>query len=191
MILGNKEEILKDVGARMRQRRLRQNLSQAEVAERSGISAATLKNFENGCGMSLWGFISPDQAWDGMTYGYLGKAMRSFRETRHMEATTDCLEVYNTESYDVDGYRFKLEPGTYRLRMLFHCGWEPDWRADWWLFDVTANGQALAKPFDLYKDVGGDINQAAALEKDVTVGADGLLTVRFVHVPGKGRDPCG
>ena len=58
MILGSKEEILKDVGARMRQRRLRQNLSQAEVAERSGISAATLKNFENGCGMSLWGFIS-------------------------------------------------------------------------------------------------------------------------------------
>lgn len=135
--------------------------------------------------------FSPDQAWDGKTYGYLGKAMRSFRETRHMEATTDCLEVYNTESYDVDGYRFKLEPGTYRLRMLFHCGWEPDWRADWWLFDVTANGQALAKPFDLYKEVGGDINKAAALEKDVTVGADGLLTVRFVHVPGKGRDPRG
>lgn len=58
-------------------------------------------------------------------------------------------------------------------------------------FDVTANNQTLAKPFDLYKEVGGDINKATAIEKDVTVGADGLLLVRFVHVPGKGRDPCG
>lgn len=135
--------------------------------------------------------FSPDQAWDGKTYGYVGKAMRTARETRHMDATTACLEVYGTECYDVDGYRFALEPGNYRLRLYFHCGWEPDWRADWWLFDVTANGTALAKPLDVYRRTGGDINRAVVLEGTVTVGADGRLDVGFTHVPGKGRDARG
>lgn len=58
MIVGNKKDILKDVGERMRMRRLRLNLSRAEAAERSGICESTLKNFEGGSGISLWGFIS-------------------------------------------------------------------------------------------------------------------------------------
>lgn len=58
MIYGNKDEILKDVGARMRTRRLRLNLLRSEVAARSGVSEGTVKNFENGKGISLWGFIS-------------------------------------------------------------------------------------------------------------------------------------
>ena len=58
MLYGNKEEILKDVGARMRARRLRLNLLRAEVADRSGVCENTVKNFENGKGISLWGFIS-------------------------------------------------------------------------------------------------------------------------------------
>lgn len=65
MILGNKNEILKDVGERMRMRRLRLNLSRADAAERSGICESTLKNFEGGSGISLWGFISLCR-----TYGY-------------------------------------------------------------------------------------------------------------------------
>ena len=58
MILGTKSEVLHDIGERMRTRRLRLNLSRAEAAERSGICEATLKNFEGGSGISLWGFVS-------------------------------------------------------------------------------------------------------------------------------------
>ena len=58
MILGNKSEVLKDIGERMQMRRLSLNLSRAEAAERSGICEATLKNFEGGSGISLWGFVS-------------------------------------------------------------------------------------------------------------------------------------
>lgn len=39
-------------------RRLRMNLSRVEAAERSGICESTLKNFEGGNGISLWGFVS-------------------------------------------------------------------------------------------------------------------------------------
>lgn len=58
MLVGTQAEILKDIGERMRVRRLSLNLTQAEAAERSGISVATLKNFERGRGLSLWGFVS-------------------------------------------------------------------------------------------------------------------------------------
>lgn len=71
MILGNKNEVLKDTGERMRMRRLRLNLSRAEAAERSGISEGTLKNFESGKGISLWGFISLCRTYghDAWLYG--------------------------------------------------------------------------------------------------------------------------
>ena len=71
MILGNKKEIMKDVGERMRKRRLMLNLSRAEAAERSGICESTLKNFEGGSGISLWGFISLCRTYghDAWVYG--------------------------------------------------------------------------------------------------------------------------
>lgn len=58
MIVGGKEEILKEIGNDMRLRRLRMNFSQAVAAARSGISETTLRNFERGEGISLWGFVS-------------------------------------------------------------------------------------------------------------------------------------
>ena len=71
MVFGNKQEILKDVGERMRKRRLWLNLSRAEAAERSGICESTLKNFERGDGISLWGFISLCRTYghDAWLYG--------------------------------------------------------------------------------------------------------------------------
>lgn len=58
MLYGNRTEILADVGASLRRRRLSLNLSQEVAAERSGVAVATLRNFERGKGISLWGFIS-------------------------------------------------------------------------------------------------------------------------------------
>ena len=58
MIVGSKVEILKDIGESLRTRRLRLNLSQQEAAQRSGIGVATLRNFERGRGIALWGFVS-------------------------------------------------------------------------------------------------------------------------------------
>jgi len=58
MIVGGKEEILREIGNDMRLRRLRMNFSQAVAAARSGISETTLRNFERGEGISLWGFVS-------------------------------------------------------------------------------------------------------------------------------------
>lgn len=135
--------------------------------------------------------FSPDRQWDGKGYGYVGKAQSVFRETKEIDPKTDSIEVYATETFDVDGYRFRLEPGEYRVRLMFHCGWKPDWRADWWLFDIHANGKAIAAPFDMYRATEGDIRRTVTVEADASVGDDGLLNLTFTHVKGAGRDPRG
>ena len=48
VVLGEKTEVLKEIGESLRERRLRLNLSQAMAAERSGISLKAIRNLEAG-----------------------------------------------------------------------------------------------------------------------------------------------
>ena len=92
MLLGNKSEVLKEIGESLRARRLRLNMSQTVAAERSGISEATLRNFERGEGISLWGFVSMCR-----TYGHDGW-------------------VYDLAPESVMDYANRVRHGTERLR---------------------------------------------------------------------------
>jgi len=58
MLRGGKKEILKQIGDGLRMRRLFLNMTREVAAERSGISASTVKNIENGRGGSVWGLVS-------------------------------------------------------------------------------------------------------------------------------------
>lgn len=58
MLKGGKSEILKIVGDGLKRRRLFLNLTQAVAAERSGISASTVKNVERGRDASIWALVS-------------------------------------------------------------------------------------------------------------------------------------
>ena len=60
MLKGSKAEILKQVGDGLRMRRLFLNLTREIAAERSGISASTVKNIENGHGGSISSAALPD-----------------------------------------------------------------------------------------------------------------------------------
>ena len=51
-------EVVLELGARLQQHRLRQNLTQAELAQRVGISVPTVSNLENGKNTSLETFIA-------------------------------------------------------------------------------------------------------------------------------------
>lgn len=57
MTIGSKETILKRVGEALRTHRLRQNMPQNVLAERSGISLTAVKRLENGDGATLWSFV--------------------------------------------------------------------------------------------------------------------------------------
>ena len=58
MLRGSKNEILKQIGDGLRMRRLFLNITREVAAERSGISASTVKNIENGRGGSIWALVS-------------------------------------------------------------------------------------------------------------------------------------
>ncbi|MBK1881664.1 helix-turn-helix transcriptional regulator [Luteolibacter pohnpeiensis] len=51
-------QIEKELGSRLKSRRLERNLSQAEVAEKSGLSRRTITAIENGQGSTLATFIA-------------------------------------------------------------------------------------------------------------------------------------
>lgn len=58
MLRGGKKEILELVGNGLRMRRLFLNMTREVAAERSGISASTVKNIENARGGSIWALVS-------------------------------------------------------------------------------------------------------------------------------------
>ena len=58
MLLGGKKEILTKIGEALRARRLFLNMTREVAAERSGISASTVKNIESGRGGSMWALVS-------------------------------------------------------------------------------------------------------------------------------------
>lgn len=57
MTIGSKEAILKRIGEALKERRLRQNIPQQVLAERSGISLTALKRLESGAGATLGSFV--------------------------------------------------------------------------------------------------------------------------------------
>lgn len=56
MVIGNKEEILRRIGQDIREHRLRKNLSQLLLAQRSGVSLTVVKRLESGYGATLGSF---------------------------------------------------------------------------------------------------------------------------------------
>ena len=57
MIVGNKDEILVRIGDAVKNERLRQNITQAVLAERSGVSLNAVKHLESGSGVTLGTFV--------------------------------------------------------------------------------------------------------------------------------------
>lgn len=57
MVIGSKEELLVRVGEALREHRLRRNITQQMLAERSGLSLTAVKRLEKGEGATLGSFI--------------------------------------------------------------------------------------------------------------------------------------
>ena len=58
MIIGTREELLAKIGNGIKRRRLEDNISQKEMARRSGVSLKALSNLECGKGATLGTFVA-------------------------------------------------------------------------------------------------------------------------------------
>ena len=57
MTIGTRESILQRIGVAVREHRLRKNITQKMLAERSGISLTAVKHLERGVGATLGSFV--------------------------------------------------------------------------------------------------------------------------------------
>lgn len=57
MVIGRRDEILSEIGAAVKRERLGQNITQAVLSERSGVSLNALKHLESGGRATLGTFV--------------------------------------------------------------------------------------------------------------------------------------
>lgn len=79
-------------------------------------------------------------------------------------------------------YKFKLQPGNYRLKLMFNDGAKDAKEGDR-VFDIYVNGELIEKDFDIVK-AAGSARQGVDITRHVK-SQDGILDVRFKASKGK------
>jgi len=93
-------------------------------------------------------------------------------------AGTPAPQVYLTERYSMTGYEFKLEDGTYTVRLHFAETYEGILAAGERLFDVSLNGEVVLDDLDVFKEAGGANKMLVREFKGVKV-TGGKLVIGF------------
>ena len=125
----------------------------------------------------------PDVAWNG---DYGKRATQQGGAPRKADAVkaTKYRTLYETEAFAFDGYSFNVgRPGRYRVTLYLKAGWKRDFRPDWWIFSVAANGKVLLDNADLYVAQGADFDRPYTPSFEVVVGEDGRLDLDFTSPP--------
>jgi len=123
-----------------------------------------------------------DQEFEGdATWGAVGgSTVDRLLENEDAEVLgTDCPEVYLTERYSVEAYRFNLAAGKYTLKLHFaetFYGLEGEGDR---VFSVTVNGNEALKDFDPFKEAGGKYKPIVRTIRGVST-VDGEIKIGFV-----------
>ncbi len=92
-------------------------------------------------------------------------------------------ELYKSERYGMNGYRFEVENGQYHVRI--HCAetFEMNYKAGRRCFDVFLQGQSIAKDFDPFT-AAKNFARAAIIEAPCCSVTDGLIALDFTAEKG-------
>ena len=126
----------------------------------------------------------PDSPWsDTARYGYFGHYNSVARNTVDLRDAA-AAEVFKTEAYDIDGYRFRVDNGRYKVRLYLRIGYEPGFAAGKFVFSVAAQGKPLFTDLDLFEACDGDRGKVLIREFDGIEVSDGILTLAFKQKDG-------
>lgn len=127
----------------------------------------------------------PDLAYDALArYGFEGKHNGVTRNTTGL-ADVDEAELFKSEAYDCDGWRFDLPNGRYKVVLHMKVGYRDDFKKDTVVFTVYANGRALFTNLDFHVAQDGDFMQPVRREFPVEV-TDGRLVLKLEQKRGLG-----
>lgn len=129
----------------------------------------------------------PDRRWtEGADYGWVGNCNCVIREVDKMKPSP-VRELYRSEAYDIDGYRFRLANGVYTVRLYLKCGWIRGFKPGEFVFSVFADGRELCRNLDLHRQSEGDFERPLVLEFDDVKVTDGVLNLVFKADKQKGN----
>jgi hypothetical protein len=126
-------------------------------------------------------FFFPDQKFDG-NYGYFGRDYKSVgRQLSGAFEGTDIPELFKTEAYDLDGYKFKVPNGSYKIRFYMKSGFKPNFLPKVYCFSILANGTPIHEKIDLHQIAGGNFNKALILETTGVKVTNGELVLSYKY----------
>ena len=115
----------------------------------------------------------------GAKWGALGGKTVS-REGLEIKGTPN-PDVYLTERYSMEGYRFDLPNGNYTVRLHFAETFPGVTDVGMRVFTVNIQGKPVLTDFDVFKEAGGFAKPVVKTFKDVAV-ADGNLRIEFERI---------
>ncbi|MBM4049911.1 MAG: hypothetical protein FJ279_32850, partial [Planctomycetes bacterium] len=119
----------------------------------------------------------PDRALGSGEYGYVGAYQNVVRNTDGLQ--TDDPELFMTEAYGVDAYRFKVTPGKYKVRLYLKAGYKKGFKPDTFVFSVAVQGVPVLENFDVVTACNSDFCQATIKDvSDIEVKTD-VLEIKF------------
>lgn len=118
-------------------------------------------------------------------YGHVGSYLNVVRNIEGIKA--DDPELFMSEAYAVDSYKFKVTPGKYKVRLYLKAGYKKAFKPDTFIFNVDVQGKRVLDNFDVVIACNSDFSEVAIRDfSDVEVKND-LLEIKFT-TDGK-RDP--
>ena len=121
----------------------------------------------------------PDQPLGKGDYGYVGNYLNVVRDIQGINAADP--ELFMTEAYNFDSYKFKVAPGKYKVRLYLKAGYRRGFKPDIFVFSVDIQGKRVMDNFDLV--VAGDSDFSKALIKEFAdvEARDGVIECKFIN----------
>jgi len=149
---------------------------QAEMVQRGhyAVNCGSTEFFRSSSGTLFF----PGQAVGKRNYGFVGSAKNVNRKVEGI--LHDDFELFMTEVYGLDAYRFKIEPGTYQVRLYLKAGYEPGFKPDTFVFSVEIQGKRVLENFDVVTACHSDFTNVVVKTFEGITVKEGWLTIRFI-----------
>ncbi len=121
--------------------------------------------------------FQPDRAYDEGSFGYVGPDRKSVVRTvaRLQGPGAEDPELFSTESYDFEGYRFTVPNGIYEVTLYMRTGFERNARPGWFLLNIDLQGTRVADRMDLFLEQGGVFEGSLVRTFGPVDATDGVL----------------
>jgi len=125
----------------------------------------------------------PDRKYEPGEYGYYGSYMTVTRPITGIKNVKDKI-LYETEAYNISGYKFTVKPGRYTVKLYLKVGYKRGAKPGVFVFNVDIEGKRVLDKFDLFKACGENFWKTVVMEFKGIEVKDGIIDIAFSVPPG-------